>query len=179
MVAGFGGYRALGYKRTLLACLCLSPVIGLAFALSTERDAEQKEKFKRDISWVSDRLSRIVISRTAVLLFTIAAILFICRFDMPYGYYEFVRVSVFVLSVILTVSYYNRIPVFSLILLLNGILFNPIFKISFDRKQWQEIDTFISYGFLLTAVIEVSVNTWRSIKSINHDSKSNLPINVE
>ncbi|WP_390687646.1 DUF6804 family protein [Ferruginibacter albus] len=69
----------------------------------------------------------------------ISIILILCLFRMQYGYYTFVRISCFILFLIMA-SFYKINSLWSTIYLLLAVLFNPIFPVHFNRFAWNIID---------------------------------------
>lgn len=76
----------------------------------------------------------------------LAAMLFICLLDMPYGYYQFIRFFAMATFVILAFHEYQsskEIGTLFLIYIMLAILFQPIFKIAFGRFIWNVIDVIV------------------------------------
>lgn len=73
--------------------------------------------------------------------------------DMPYGYYQIVRIFGMIGFALLAYDAHKRnIVQEALIFGGSAILFNPMFKIAFNRSAWQMIDAvligIIVYGIL-------------------------------
>lgn len=85
-----------------------------------------------------------------------------CLFEMPYGYYQFVRIVIFVLFIFLAWEY-NRSKsswtVLSCILI--AILFNPIFKIYFRKEFWQKVDIAVASVLIFWVIIEIASFTMK------------------
>lgn len=84
-------------------------------------------------------------------------LLFICLFDMPYGYYQFVRFVALIGFGILAYKANeteNKIEIIIYISL--AILFQPIFKIALGRQLWNIIDVVV--GIFLIVSIFLNVN---------------------
>lgn len=80
-----------------------------------------------------------------------AAILFLGAFNMPYGYYKFVRISTFIFSGLfayLSFKIKNElwIVLFGIIL----ILFNPVYPMHFTKNIWAIIDLAAAAVFLIS-----------------------------
>ena len=78
----------------------------------------------------------------------IAGILFGCLANVPYGYFQFVRISSCIGFIYL--AYYefeNNQPIIGILSVICAILLNPILKIHFTRPLWNNIDLII--GILL------------------------------
>ena len=100
-----------------------------------------------------------------LLPLVLCVVFFISIFDMPYGYYTFARVIVFVLSLIFLILWYvangmefsmKFIPV-----IVVAILWNPILPVYLDKEIWVVLD-------ILASIIEiiVSVLSYRTIKNM-------------
>lgn len=88
-----------------------------------------------------------------ILSFILTFGLFVAIFDLPYGYYTFLRVLVFVLSLIIIWIMYNNEGFSNPMIygaLIAAILWNPIIPIYLDKGIWVVFDTFgaIFYGYL-------------------------------
>ena len=82
----------------------------------------------------------------------LAGLLFICLLDMPYGYYQFVRVAATLVFVILAIQNYNsKLNAMTLLYVLLAILFQPIEKIALGREIWNALDVLVGLGLLLLA----------------------------
>jgi hypothetical protein len=88
-----------------------------------------------------------------LLKILLAILLFICLIEMPYGYYQFVRLlgmSIFIyLGIDLNKSGRDN---FSYIYFLLALLFQPFFKIALGRDLWNIIDITVAV-FLLLSII--------------------------
>lgn len=78
----------------------------------------------------------------------LAILLILCLANMPYGYYQFVRIAGLVGFLFLAYIAKQTNKSIELILFIGlAILFQPFYKISFDREVWNIID--LSVGILL------------------------------
>ncbi len=72
-----------------------------------------------------------------------------CLFHMPYNYYQITKFVAFVGFIVIAYLDYKDKFYYTIPLTIAGaILFNPLFKITFNRPVWQEIDKWI-IGILL------------------------------
>lgn len=73
--------------------------------------------------------------------FLLGFLLLVAVFPLPYGYYVFLRLSIFVGSIFLAHAFYKR-DQFNWMLVLAGlaILFNPIIPVHLSRGLWLPID---------------------------------------
>jgi hypothetical protein len=87
----------------------------------------------------------------------LAVLLFICLLDMPYGYYQFVRVAATCVFVLFTIQSYNlKSNAMILIYVILAILFQPFEKIALGREVWNVMDVIVGVGLLLSIGHEVS-----------------------
>lgn len=97
---------------------------------------------------------RVVLSIKIALI----SLLLICLLDMPYGYYQFVRVTCLVgFGYLAYIEYQDKNIVLFLLFLIGSILFNPVVKLNLGRQVWQIAD-------VLFAIILLGA-TFRNIKS--------------
>jgi hypothetical protein len=83
----------------------------------------------------------------------LAVMLLICVLDMPYGYYQFVRVTSTLVFVLFAIQSYNlKSNAMILIYVVLAILFQPFEKISLGREVWNVLDVIVGVGLLLTAL---------------------------
>jgi hypothetical protein len=83
----------------------------------------------------------------------LAVLLFICLLDMPYGYYQFVRVAATLVFVLFAIQSYNlKSNAMIIIYVILAILFQPFEKIALGREVWNILDVIVGVGLLLTAL---------------------------
>ena len=71
----------------------------------------------------------------------IGAMLLFAVFPLPYGYYIFLRLIVFVGSLFLAYKLYEKeLSGWLVVMILVGILFNPIIPVYLSREVWLFID---------------------------------------
>lgn len=81
----------------------------------------------------------------------LAGLLFLCLLDMPYGYYQFVRIAATLGFVLLAVqSYQSQSTSYVVVYVVLAILFQPIEKIALGRELWNVVDVIVGVGLLLT-----------------------------
>jgi hypothetical protein len=81
----------------------------------------------------------------------LAVMLFICLLDMPYGYYQFVRVAATFVFVLLAIQSFNlNLNAMVLIYMVLAILFQPFEKIALGREIWNVLDVIVGIGLLLS-----------------------------
>ena len=87
----------------------------------------------------------------------LAVLLFFCLLDMPYGYYQFVRVAATCVFVLFTIqSYILKSNAMILIYVILAILFQPFEKIALGREVWNVMDVIVGVGLLLSIGHKVS-----------------------
>ena len=81
---------------------------------------------------------------TKALIFLVSAgLMLIAALDMPYGYYNFLKVLVSCVCAFGIFTHQDNKPIIVLFMVLI-ILFNPILPVYlFDKKQWIYIDLFM------------------------------------
>ena len=83
----------------------------------------------------------------------LAVLLFVCLLDMPYGYYQFVRVAGTLVFVLFAIQSYNfKSNAMILIYVVLAILFQPFEKIALGRDVWNVLDVIVGVGLMLTAL---------------------------
>ena len=87
----------------------------------------------------------------------LAVLLFVCLLDMPYGYYQFVRVAATLVFVLFAIQSYNlKSNAMILIYVILAILFQPFEKIALGREVWNVMDVIVGVGLFLSIGHEVS-----------------------
>lgn len=86
-----------------------------------------------------------------IIKIVLALILFICLFNMPYGYYEFVRFASSLSFAYLAYSsnqqkHNNEVIIYIAL----AILFQPFVKFAFGRTIWNVLDVIVAVGLLLS-----------------------------
>jgi len=97
-----------------------------------------------------------------LLKITLALLLFLCLFNMPYGYYQFVRFAA--MGGFLWLGWQanqqgKSNEVFLYVLL--ALLFQPFIKVALGRTLWNIVDVVVGVGLLLS-LINQNNNTKRS-----------------
>ncbi len=77
--------------------------------------------------------------------------MFLCLLDMPYGYYQFVRIASTLGFVFLAIqSYQAQINGYFVAYVFLALLFQPFEKIALGRELWNVVDVIVGVGLLLT-----------------------------
>lgn len=81
----------------------------------------------------------------------LAALLAIGVFDLPYGYYQFLRLAVCVGGIALAVMRPSRLATAFGIGV--AILFNPLWTVHFTKDVWRWVDGVLALAFLVIAFV--------------------------
>ena len=83
---------------------------------------------------------------------TLIIILLLCLVDMPYWYFQLVRIfGTIGFAYLAYISYKNKVRYTPYIFGIAAILLNPIVKISFGREIWNVIDVMLA-GILIVSI---------------------------
>lgn len=88
-----------------------------------------------------------------IIKIVLAVLLIICLFNMPYGYYQFVRFAAMAAFAYLAFSaneQSNKNQVFAYLAL--AVLFQPFMKIALGRTIWNIIDVVVGVSLLLSLI---------------------------
>ncbi|WP_333696713.1 DUF6804 family protein [Flavobacterium sp.] len=86
-----------------------------------------------------------------LLKIILALLLFLCLFNMPYGYYQFVRFAAMGSFLWLGWEAHQQgksIEVFVFLLL--ALLFQPFLKIALGRTIWNNVNAIVGVGLLIS-----------------------------
>jgi hypothetical protein len=82
----------------------------------------------------------------------LAILLLGCLADMPYGYYQFVRVVTTVGFCYLAFTAYSDSKIWEMVIFIGlALLFQPLEKIALGRVLWNVVDVVVAIGLLATA----------------------------
>jgi len=92
---------------------------------------------------------------SSTIKIVIALLFFLCLADMPYGYYQFVRLSGLIGFAILAYQA-NQQGRQTEMIFYGGLalLFQPFFKIALGRKMWNIVDVVVGIGLLTSIFME-------------------------
>lgn len=86
-----------------------------------------------------------------IIKISLAVLLLLCIFDMPYGFYQFVRFSALVGFGTLAYQANEKDNQTELIIFgVLALMFQPFLKISFGRDLWNVIDVIVAIGLILS-----------------------------
>lgn len=96
-----------------------------------------------------------MVNQKNIIKFTLIVALVLCLVDMPYWYYQLIRIfGTIGFAYLAYIDYKIRIKYTPQIFIVAAILLNPIIKISFDRVAWQVVDILLAIILLTTLLIE-------------------------
>ncbi len=81
----------------------------------------------------------------------LAILFFLCLLNLPYGYFQFVRLTSLIGFVILAYKANEKGRVAEMIIYAGlALLFQPIFKIALGREIWNIVDVVVGIGLLIS-----------------------------
>lgn len=91
---------------------------------------------------------------SSLIKIILAVLFFICLFDMPYGYYQFVRFAGFIGFAVLAYLA-NQQGRQTEMFIYGGLalLFQPFFKIALGRQLWNIIDVTVGIGLIVSIFV--------------------------
>jgi hypothetical protein len=85
----------------------------------------------------------------------LAILFFLCLFDMPYGYYQFVRFSAMLGFALLAYQVSEQQNKTEMIIYIGlAILFQPIIKIALGRHLWNIVDVIVGIALIASLFIK-------------------------
>lgn len=85
----------------------------------------------------------------------LSILLLVCLFDMPYGYYQFVRlVAGFSFAYFAYAAYEEKKEIQVLLYIGLAILFQPFLKIALGRELWNIVDVLAAIGLVATVFLD-------------------------
>ena len=79
-------------------------------------------------------------NKTIVNKIILCVLFFVCLFDMPYGYYQFVRFIGMIGFGLLAFDNYQKNQTWFVLWISSALLINPFFKIALGRDVWNIVD---------------------------------------
>ena len=91
------------------------------------------------------------LSLNNIIKITLAILFFLCLADMPYGFYQFVRIAGLVGFAILAYQAHEQGRQTEMIIYAGlALLFQPFFKIALGRQMWNIVDVVVGIGLLIS-----------------------------
>lgn len=88
-----------------------------------------------------------------LIKFILSILLLICLFDMPYGYYQFVRFATMVgMGLFALKAYENSGKNETILYAVLALMFQPFLKLSFGREIWNVIDVVVAIILILSVI---------------------------
>lgn len=82
---------------------------------------------------------------------SLAILFFLCLADMPYGYYQFVRLAGLIGFAILAYQAHEQGRQTEMIIYGGlALLFQPFFKIALGREMWNIVDVIVGIGLIIS-----------------------------
>jgi hypothetical protein len=95
----------------------------------------------------------------------ISLLLIGCVAHMPYGYYQFIRIAGCAgFAYLAYIEFEENKVITGILCVAAAILLNPIFKIHFERKLWNEIDIVLAAALILWLIIDLYLQDGKSSK---------------
>lgn len=92
-----------------------------------------------------------------IVKIVLSILLLICLFDMPYGYYQFVRFAALVGFAILAYQANESQHKFEMIIYIGlAILFQPLIKIALGRLIWNIVDVVVGVALIISIFVKSS-----------------------
>lgn len=97
-----------------------------------------------------------------IIKILLAILFFACLLDMPYGFYQFVRLAGLVVFAILANQAHEQGRQTEMIIYAGlALLFQPFFKIALGREIWNVVDVIVGIGLLVSVFIRAKTeNKW-------------------
>jgi hypothetical protein len=89
----------------------------------------------------------------------LAILFFLCLLDMPYGFYQVVRLVALIGFAILAYQANQQRRQFEMYIYVGlALLFQPIFKIALGRDLWNVVDVIVGAWLIVSVVIKPKSN---------------------
>lgn len=89
----------------------------------------------------------------------LAILFFLCLADMPYGFYQFVRIAGLIGFAILAYQAYEQGRQTEMIIYGGlALLFQPFFKIALGREMWNVVDVVVGVGLIISLFVKPKSN---------------------
>jgi hypothetical protein len=86
-----------------------------------------------------------------IIKMSLAALFIFCLFDMPYGYFQFVRIAGLIGFAILAYQATQQGRQTAMIIYAGfALLFQPFFKIALGRQIWNIVDVLTGIGLIIS-----------------------------
>ena len=83
----------------------------------------------------------------------LSILFFVCLLDMPYGYYQLVRIAALIGFAVLAYLANEQSRKTEMIIYIGlALLFQPFFKVALGRQIWNIVDVVVGIGLLLSLI---------------------------
>lgn len=90
-----------------------------------------------------------------IIKISLALLFFLCLWDMPYGFYQFVRFAGMVGFILLAFDANKAGKQTEMIIYGSlALLFQPLFKIALGRQIWNIVDVIIGIGLIISLFVK-------------------------
>ena len=89
------------------------------------------------------------LSLQTIIKIVLSVLLFLCLLDMPYGFYQLVRIVALIGFVILAYKACEENK--NTVMIIYGglaLLFQPFFKVALGREMWNIVDVIVGIGLI-------------------------------
>ncbi len=94
-----------------------------------------------------------------IIKIALAILMFLCLLDMPYGFYQLVRIVALIGFGILTYKANEQNKNTEMIIYGGlALLFQPFFKIALERELWNIVDVIVGIGLIISIFIPLKKN---------------------
>lgn len=95
-------------------------------------------------------LTEMKMNNQIIIKIGLAILLLLCLFNMPYGFYQFVRFLALLSFGILAYQSYKQSKQIEMIIYISlALLFQPFFKVALDRELWNIVDIIVGIGLVI------------------------------
>lgn len=97
--------------------------------------------------------------KETIIKLLIAGILLGCLAKVPYGYFQFVRISTCIgFAYLCYVEFEAKRSITGILCLGAAILLNPVYKISFKRGLWNQIDIGLAALLVIWIIVDLIID---------------------
>lgn len=83
----------------------------------------------------------------------LSILFFVCLLEMPYGYYQLVRIAALIGFAVLAYLANEQSRKTEMIIYIGlALLFQPFFKVALGRQIWNIVDVVVGIGLLLSLI---------------------------
>ncbi len=96
-----------------------------------------------------------ILSKKNLIKFSLILALLLCLVDMPYWYFQLVRIfGTIGFAYLSYIDYKGGLKYTPYVFGVAAILLNPIIKISFGREMWNVVDVVLAVLLLMTIILQ-------------------------